>query len=233
MFRRARSLSPATVLLYTALICVGLLIGESAHASPLERQITELVNRGLDKNITRTITLLTPEKQRDAICENPVLSLSGNDTRLAGNRSVIAQCGTERKFLQIAIKAEGRWWVANRTLAAGATIEAGDIKQQQGSMDRLPAGTMMNKDDIIGRVTTRAINAGQPVQTSQLRQNWAITAGENVEIQLKGAGFLIRTSGKAVDNAALNENVRIKTSSGQMVTGKVLSAGKVLVSAQH
>lgn len=223
----------ASALLYYIFICLGLLSPVFASANSLEDQLTELVNRGSDKSLTRTVTLLTPEKQLALLCENPVLSLSGNDSRLAGNRSVIAQCGNERKFLQIRIKAEGRWWVASRAIAVGATIGTEDIKQQTGSMDRLPPGILLNSDAIVGRVATRAISAGQPLQTHQLRQAWTILAGEKVDILLEGNGFRIRTQGKAIENAAVNENIRVKTSSGHTLTGKVLSPGKVSVSTQH
>ena len=226
MFRRYRHLLPFLALLLA-------IAPAYASAASLEQQLTRLVNNGLDKNITRSVTVLTPQKQLETLCAEPKLSLSGNDTRLAGNRSVIAQCGTERKFLQIAIKAEGRWWVASRTLATGTQIQAEDIKPQQGSMDRLPGGLLLNKDDIIGRITTRSVNVGQPLQANQLRQNWAITAGEDVEVVAQGTGFHIRASGKAMDNAAIGGNIRIKTKNGQIVTGKVISAGKVSISLQH
>lgn len=231
MLHRFRYIYPViSLLLYLGSLCSSLAY---AGTPSLEQQIAELLNHGMDKNITRTVTILTPEKQRKAICAQPKISLSGNDTRLAGNRSVITQCGMERKFLQINIKAEGKWWVATRTLPIGTQIQAADIKQQYGSMDRLPSGLLMDKDEIVGRIATRAINAGQSLQGNQMRKHWVIVAGENVDVLAEGNGFSIKVGGTAMDNAALHQNIRVKTKSGQITTGKVISAGKVSVSVQH
>jgi len=182
-----------------------------------------------DDAIIRSVTVLTPPGQLAELCATPRLSVSGNNSRIAGNRSVIAQCGNQKKFIQVKIQAEGSWWTASRALKAGSLIRAADIALQSGAMDRLPPGLISHKEDIIGQVTTRAINAGQPVLESHLRKRWKVLAGQEVEVLAAGEGFQIRTSGKALDNAALDETLRIKTRSGQVISGKATAEGKVSI----
>ncbi|HEY3590934.1 MAG TPA: flagellar basal body P-ring formation chaperone FlgA [Buttiauxella sp.] len=202
-----------------------------AHAehSPLENQIAALLNAEQQGPVLHSVTVLTPLKQLAGLCATPRLSISGNNLRTIGNHSVIAQCGKQKKFIQVNIKAEGTWWTASRALKAGSLIKTEDITQQSGAMVRLPPGVILNKDAIIGQVTTRAINTGQPIAETHLRKRWKILVGQEVDLLATGEGFLIRTWGKALDNAALNETLRVKTKSGQIVTGKVTAEGKVSI----
>ncbi len=199
----------------------------------LEKQITALLNQGQNSAVTRSARILTPAKQLAGLCAAPRLSVSGNDSRIAGNRSVIAQCGNQKKFIQVNIQAEGTWWTASRAIKAGSLMQAEDITAQGGTMARLPSGVIFRKDDIVGQVTTRAINVGQPIVENHLRKRWKVTAGQEVDVLAAGAGFQIRTHGKALDNAALNEMLRVKTNSGQIITGKVTSEGKVSISIKE
>ena len=211
------------VLLYGKLF----LIPNAAHAesNKLASKITELLNKDSDGKVTRSVTILTPANQLADMCSDPILSVSGNDARLTGNRSVIAQCDSSKKFIQIKIEAEGTWWVTNRALKPGTPIQADDLKQRSGST----AGVILNKDDIVGQVAKGMMGANQPFVESKLRKRWTIVAGQNVELLASGPGFNIRSRGKAIDNAAQGDTLRMKTNLGQIVSGKAVSEGKVSI----
>ncbi|WP_167612770.1 flagellar basal body P-ring formation chaperone FlgA [Cedecea colo] len=217
-----------------ALLLYGLLffitpLQVQAEQTSLEGQIAALLNKGQNGTITRSVSILTPPKQLAGLCAAPRLSVSGNDSRITGNRSVIAQCGNQKKFIQINIQAEGSWWTASRAIKAGSLIQAEDITAQGGTMARLPPGVVFRKDDIVGQVTSRTINTGQPIVGSHLRKRWKVTAGQEVDLLASGAGFQIRTHGKALGNAAVNETLHVKTNSGQIISGKVTTDGKVSI----
>ena len=222
-----RLLIPCPALLFCGLLFFVAPLQAQAGKTSLEGQITALLNKDQDSPITRSVTVLTSPKQLAELCATPRLSLSGNDSRLSGNRSVIAQCGKQKKFIQVNIQAEGTWWTASRAIKPGSLIQADDITAQSGTMARLPSGVLFRKDDIVGQITTRAINTGQPIVENYLRKRWKVTAGQEVDLLAVGTGFQIRTRGKALDNAALNEALRVRTITGQIVTGKVTAEGKV------
>jgi flagella basal body P-ring formation protein FlgA len=229
MFPLHRLLFTSPALLLYGLLCSIASVQAQAEKSVLENQIAALLNADQRSSVIRNVTVLTPPKQLVGLCTAPRLTISGNNLRIAGNRSVIAQCGKQKKFIQVNIQAEGTWWAASRALKAGSLIQAGDITTQSGAMTRLPPGVILNVEDIVGRVTTRAINTGQPIVETHLRKSWKILVGQEVDLLTTGAGFVIRTRGKALDNAALDEALRVKTKSGQIVTGKVTSEGKVSI----
>lgn len=203
----------------------------STPDNPLIAQITALVNSqggiATDAAVTRTIKILTPPEQLALLCSAPELSFAGNNSRLTGNKSVIAQCGSQRKFIQISVQAQGTWWAARKTIKPGSEIQAENIVSRTGSLDRLPAGLVFNKESIIGLTAARTITRGQPIVQTQLRRRWAIVSGQEVEITVTGPGFRIRAKGKALDNAAVGKPVRIAMRSGQIMPGVASSEGKV------
>ncbi len=204
---------------------------------PLNRQITALVNAHnespSDAAISRSIKILTPAEQLTTLCADPELSIAGNNQRLTGNKSVIAQCGNKRKFIQITVQAQGTWWTAARALKPGTVIRTEDITPHTGSLERLPAGLIFSQENIVGQTATRSINKGQPVVESQLRKGWAVVSGQEVDILAAGEGFQIRIKGKALDSAAPGQSARISTKSGQIVTGTVAPDGKVHINLKE
>lgn len=182
--------------------------------------------------VVRTVALLATPAQQAAVCENPELSLVGRDSRLTGKRTVLAQCGARRHFLPIRISAQGTWWVASQSLPGGAIVQRSDIEPVTGSLDNQPGGLIFNADQIIGQRLTRAIDAGKPLLENQLRQQWRLRAGQTVDLVTAGSGFRIRSQGKALNNAAVDDVLKVKTAGGRTVSGKVAADGQVMIISQ-
>jgi len=214
----------------------GLVLPASAKLNAeqlLASQISAMLNSqnpgSADFPVIRSVKILTPADKIERLCAQPVLTLSGNDTHLTGNRSVRVQCGTERKFIQVAVQAEGTWWSIVNPLKAGATIAPTDIQSHHGSLEHQPAGLIFTPDEIVGRVTTRNVATGTPVTGNLLHKQWRIRAGQEVEVIAVGNGFRIHAQGKALDNAAVNEKLRVSMRTRQVMSGIVTSDGTILV----
>lgn len=177
--------------------------------------------------------LLASDKQLEAICSNPELSFSGQTQRMSGNLTVLAKCGTKRHFVRVSVKATGRYWVAKHNIQPGQLIKIDDMVERKGSLDNLSSDLIFAPQQITDKIPTRMIKAGQPFTTSQLRKQWSVLAGEEVNIISIGSGFQILTIGKALDNAALNDMLRFRTRSGQLLTGKVTGPGQVTIKMQN
>ncbi|MEI9537350.1 flagellar basal body P-ring formation chaperone FlgA [Enterobacter cancerogenus] len=184
-------------------------------------------------DIVRTVSLLATPAQLEAVCDNPELSLVGRDSRLTGKRTVLARCGARRHFLPVRIGAQGTWWIASQSLPGGAIVQRSDIEPVTGNLDHQPNGLIFNPDEIIGQRLTRAVVAGKPLLENQLRQQWRLRAGQTVDLVTTGSGFRIRSQGKALNNAAVDETLKVKTAGGRTVTGKVDSAGQVIIISQQ
>ncbi|EMN5545692.1 flagellar basal body P-ring formation protein FlgA [Enterobacter cloacae] len=187
---------------------------------------------GSNGEVVRTVALLATPAQLSAVCDNPELSLVGHDSRLTGKRTVLAQCGARRHFLPVRISAQGTWWVASQSLPGGAIVQRSDIEPVTGTLDHQPSGLIFNADAIIGQRLTRAIDAGKPLLENQLRQQWRLRAGQTVDLVTAGSGFRIRSQGKALNNAAVDDVLKVKTTGGRTVSGKVAADGQVMIISQ-
>ncbi|VTT27978.1 flagellar basal body P-ring biosynthesis protein FlgA [Klebsiella pneumoniae] len=110
---------------------------------------------------------------------------------------------------------------------------SGDIEPFTGSLEHQPDGIIFDAAEIIGQTTTRAIAAGSPLRQNQLRQHWRLRNGQTVDIVAQGKGFRIRSAGKALANAAVDDMLKVQTRSGQTVSGKVTADGQVVIFLQE
>ena len=226
-----KAISLSRLALTVALLCCSAM-ASAQHT--LESQLTAWVLQhqpiAADVPVSQQVRLLSRGKALETLCAAPEFSAAGQPARLVGNRTLTAQCGSRRYFLQIEVSATGSWYVAQRALAAGETLSAADLRSVSGNLAALPPGALLQQQALIGQVTLRALTAGQILTQSQLRRSWRIRQGEQVDIVAQGHGFRLRSKGKALNNAAVGQTLAVKTVAGQRVQGVVSEDGKILLS---
>lgn len=179
------------------------------------------------------IRILTPEASLSTLCPKPELRLTGQGQRLTGNHSVSARCGDRQRFLQVHVSATGIYWVATHPLTPAQTISTDDIRAQHGELEHLPPDIIQDPTQITGNTLTRHLRQGQAITAGQIRQPWVILAGKEVDITAPGNGFSIRARGKALDNAAQGQALRIQTRSGQVLTATATGNEKVTINLKE
>ncbi|PIJ51918.1 flagella basal body P-ring formation protein FlgA [Erwinia sp. OLTSP20] len=198
-------------------------------ASDLTSQLDQFFKARNGQNSgTVTVTVKTPQAQWPS-CEHPQFSLPGNARRW-GLISVAANCGHNRRYIQVEVQVTGDYVVAARQITRNTAVTAGDITIKKGRLDKLPARTAVSPDEVIGAISLRDIIAGQPVNMMMVRQPWRVKAGQNVMVTASGEGFTVTSEGRAMNNAAATQSVRVRMHSGQIVSGKVNDDGKILIS---
>ncbi len=130
-------------------------------------------------------------------------------------------------YLPVTVRAWGRAMVATSALPAGTILQAHHLSE--GELD-FAASAEWPLDDasaMIGRITARAVVAGQPLRAAdvQLRQWFGI--GDTVRIHAIGADYQVSGEGVAVTVGIEGRSSRVKTSSGRIVTGR--TAGERLI----
>ncbi len=151
-------------------------------------------------------------------CETPEITQPVN-SKPWGNISLSVRCGSKRKFIQARVQVHGHYITAKRHFVAGDKITPADILMQKGELTTLPPGTLVEPEQVSSAVILRNITAGQPLTRTMLRPAWVIHAGQAVQILAMGAGFNISSAGKAMNNAAANDTVRVRMTSGQIING--------------
>lgn len=208
----------------------GLLLSQAATHQAMAADLSVQVNQFFqqqypDKESQVKVVIKTPQNQWPK-CDMPEITLPAN-ARPWGNISLSVRCDGVRRFIQTQVQVSGHYAVAARQLAAGEKMTLQDIKMKQGRLDTLPPGALLEPNFAQGAVSLRQINAGQPLTRNMLRRLWIIKAGQDVQVLALGEGFNVNSNGKAMNNAAIQDNVRVRMASGQIVNGTVADDGTV------
>ncbi|KQN56678.1 flagellar basal body P-ring formation chaperone FlgA [Erwinia sp. Leaf53] len=208
------------------------LLAATASAGDLSSQLNQFFKARYGQSgspaDTLNVAIKTPEKLWPS-CEKPQFSLPGNG-RMWGNMSVAANCDRDRRYIQVQVQVTGSYVVAARAVQRGTPLTAGDLRLMRGRLDTLPARTLLDLQQGVEAIALRDLVPGQPVTQMMMRQPWRVKAGQTVRVVASGDGFNITNEGKAMNNATVAQNVRVRLSSGQIVSGPVGSDGNVLIS---
>lgn len=203
-------------------VIVYLLSGFSVWAdeNDLLNRITRLVTPPATStselnHISYEVKILTPSDIENLNCSVPQLQLFGHSTGFTSHRTVIAICGRKRLFIRVYVSATADYWLARHKLSPGQIIQSNDIRPYRGQLDKVPSSIQFDKQKIIGASPTRLIEEGKPITSGMLHRKWIVYVNHEVWINAPGKGFLIQSKGKSLDNAALNDNLRIQTRSGK------------------
>ncbi|MEG5838971.1 flagellar basal body P-ring formation chaperone FlgA [Enterobacter mori] len=205
-----------------------LLLSPLAQAENLQAQLTTFFAQqlaGFSDEVS--VTVRTPPNLYPS-CEQPSFTVTGT-TKLWGNVNVLARCANEKRYLQVAVQATGNYVVAAAPIARGSVLQASSVTLKRGRLDQLPPRTMLDINQAQDAVSLRDMAPGQAVQLSMLRKAWRVKAGQQVMVVANGDGFSINSEGKALNNAAVAQNARVRMSSGQVVSGTVDSDGNILI----
>lgn len=161
-------------------------------------------------------------------CDQPQLSVL-TSTKLWGNLNVLARCASEKRYLQVNVQATGDYVVVAEPVTRGSALQSSSVALKRGRLDQLPPRTMLNINQAQDAVSLRDLAPGQPLQLSMIRQAWRVKAGQQVQVIASGDGFSVNGEGKALNNASVAQNARVRMASGQIVSGTVDSDGNILI----
>lgn len=149
-------------------------------------------------------------------------------SHLLGNGMVGVRCSGKKGwtlYVPVHIQVSVDMLIANRPLSQGQTLHADDLSSQSGELTQ--TGILTDPAQAIGKVLKFGVAAGQVLRQDMLRAPFAVMQGQTVKIQVEGAGFSIRAEGSALNSAAEGQPVRVKTPSGQIVSGTAQAGGYV------
>lgn len=214
---------------FTSPLCAAfLLVSPLVTAANLPSQLTDFFSQRLTGFSDEVSVSVRNAQNQPLACETPTFSTPGN-SRLWGNLTVLAQCGSAKQYLQVNVQAVGEYVVAAAPIARGSAIGAQSVALKRGRLDQLPPRTMLNISQATDAVSLRDVAIGQPIQLSMVRQSWRVKAGQKVMVIAQGEGFSINSEGQALNNAAVTQNARVRMPSGQVVSGQVNADGNILI----
>ncbi|WP_332460899.1 flagellar basal body P-ring formation chaperone FlgA [Thauera sinica] len=119
--------------------------------------------------------------------------------------------------------------VTKRPLRAAQIVGPDDIELRHGDLAALPGDTLTDAAQAIGHHARHAVASDVPLRSAMLRIPPAVQQGQPVRVISAGAGFSVASEGRALNNAAPGESVRVRMPNGQVVTGTAQAGGSVEV----
>lgn len=166
-----------------------------------------------------------------AACEQAEVFLPPG-AKLRSRLSVGVRCVTPQNWVAYAqanLSIEGNYYVTAQALKAGTVLSQESISQRSGDLLRLPTGTLLDPNLLIGSVTTQRLAAGSTIKAAALRSPDSIQRGQAVRLEARGPGFVATSDGKAMQSGEPGSQIQVRAASGQMVSGTVVNAHTVVV----
>jgi len=167
-----------------------------------------------------------------AKCSEPLNVQMRNDT-MPGNMTVEVSCIKTQPwkiYIQASVHAYKPVYVAKSSILRGERIQPDSVKLMKRNITSLRGQYINDFTALEGTLAKRMINKGQIISPVHLIKSKLIKRGESVTIIAETAGITVRMKGKALNDAAAGEQVRVKnTNSKRIIEGIAIKRGQVKV----
>lgn len=133
-------------------------------------------------------------------------------------------------YLPITVRVFGQALVATEPLPAGATLREDDLRMAEVDVAEDNAPVVTNASLAVGRTLTRPLIAGRGLRQTDLKARLWFAAGDSVKVLASGPGFSVAGSGQALTPGIEGQTARVRTDSGQVVTGTPVGTRVVALS---
>ncbi|HRQ62114.1 MAG TPA: flagellar basal body P-ring formation chaperone FlgA [Alphaproteobacteria bacterium] len=118
--------------------------------------------------------------------------------------------------------------VLRESLSNGAIIGERDIEVIEVPGRQIASKTILAPSDIIGMTPRRTVLAGSPLSREELAAPQLVQRGKSVLMTYKSGSLVLTSQGKALENAAKGERVRVVNSStNRTLEGVAVAEGEV------
>lgn len=219
----------------TALLLSPLIGGQASAADGAIEAVERTAREFLDHQLTglpgKARYRVFPLDPSSRITPCPVLeAFHPRGARSMGRTSVGVRCLNEPRwtlYLTVDIEVIGQYYILARPLRAGQAVQKADLIAREGDISRLPASVVLRPEEAIGRAPRINLAAGQPLRQDMLKVIPVVRQGQQVRLIYRGNGFVATQEGKALNNAAAGELVRVRTLNGRTVSGTANAQGIV------
>lgn len=132
-------------------------------------------------------------------------------------------------FLPVTIKAFGPAWVLVNNVNMGDVLTLEHAMQSEVDWAESPHAVIALAEDWLGQTAARNLTAGIALRKTMVKAPEIFKPGAAVKVLVQGGGFVVTSSGKALEGGTVGQNVRVRMDNGRTVMGTVNQQGEVLV----
>ncbi|XBC37979.1 MAG: flagellar basal body P-ring formation chaperone FlgA [Buchnera aphidicola (Floraphis choui)] len=158
-----------------------------------------------------------PSKQWKT-CFSPKFVLL-NSKKLLGLTNIKVICGKINKFIQVKISIKGKYVRAARNINKGEKLTNKDVFVEYGYLDKISSNIYSSKQQVLNLISLKAIKKNELITNVLLRPMWLIETNQKVLIIIKDSKFTIISEGRAINNAYMNQQVKVKLDNGKIILG--------------
>ncbi len=120
--------------------------------------------------------------------------------------------------------------VLRKSARRGEVIGEDDLVWSEMRVDRLPPNTITSPDDLIGRTPRRTMRPGKPIRARDVQVPTLVAKGAGVTMSYRTAAMTLTALGRALDDGALGDTIRVLNSQTKVVVDAMVSGiGRVTV----
>ncbi|HRX50889.1 MAG TPA: flagellar basal body P-ring formation chaperone FlgA [Candidatus Krumholzibacteria bacterium] len=149
-----------------------------------------------------------------------------------GRNAVPVQVQTEHGVTRftavVTCHAFGRVARARGALADGEPLTGEALAWEWRNLSQLEPGLLVGEESALGKVTTRALSAGDLLRQADVRTAPLVFQGDPVELVLGRGGVEVTLRGIARQDGAADQIISVRNElDGHLVTGRVVGPGRV------
>ena len=170
---------------------------------------------------------------RLAACPGPLLAEPANRSFRGGRLTMKVSCETQISwsiYVPVTVTSDITVVKVNRSLARGSILNERDL--QEIIVRRAPGHIPIinHIEEAIGTALKRPLREGTELQHSMLEAPVIIKRGEQTVIEAGNDQFMVRMTGKALQDGAIGEQIRVQNiASKRTIQGEVQANGSVAV----
>jgi flagella basal body P-ring formation protein FlgA len=120
--------------------------------------------------------------------------------------------------------------VLGRIMQRGEVIRDADIEMIDMQQNAVPRNAVLDKRRLVGQAPRRMLHAGTPLSLNDVQPPVIVARGSLVTLLLRTDRMLITAQGKALEDGAAGETIRVlNTRSKTTIEGRVSGSGQVTV----
>lgn len=188
-------------------------------------------SNGGDNTTTRVRVGKLDRRLRLHRCAQPLEVFALPNAKLIGATTVGVRCeGVKpwKLFVRARVEKLDLVLVSRRPLSRGMKLAADDLKQVEYDVARISGGYVTDGSRVVGKLLKRSVTGGTVISPNMLESPKVVQRGEKVAIMATAKGLSVKMYGRALEDGAEGELIRVRNNSSRREIDAVVVASGVV-----
>lgn len=182
------------------------------------------------RDVKIDVELLATGAQLPA-CQKPQAFFPHQQQQLRPGRMTLGlRCeGEPDRYIPVRLVMHGPYLEVSRSLKPGDTLDEQSIRVSHGNLGDLPADVLRKREQALGKQAVRRLEPGTALRGNHVRSRPLVKRGQNVAVESRGRGFVVKRDGVAMENGGVGDTVRVRLSQREILEAQVTENGRLVL----